>query len=91
MTPAIHNTQYVRAIAKHLSETDMPYEAQFLQDLAFELETQLAAPADTRAAFEAHFALSTRQAWRTTDGTGYQNTDVQKQWEGWQAAKGDGK
>jgi hypothetical protein len=55
--------------------THIPYEDMFIQP----------EPADSRAAFEAHFALSTRQAWRTTDGAGYQNSDVQKWWEGWQA------
>lgn len=38
----------------------------------------------TRAAFEAHFQLTQRQAWQHKDGS-YQNTDVQKWWEGYQA------
>ena len=38
----------------------------------------------TRAAFEAHFQLTQRQAWTHKDGS-YRNTDVQKWWEGWQA------
>lgn len=43
---------------------------------------------ESRAAFEAHFRLCSRQAWRTKAGD-YMNQDVQKWWEGWQAAKAD--
>lgn len=39
---------------------------------------------ESRAAFEAHFRLCSRQAWRTKAGD-YMNSDVQKWWEGWQA------
>lgn len=45
--------------------------------------------ADSRAAFEAHFNLSSRQAWRTKDQSGYLNSEVQAWWKGWQAAQED--
>lgn len=42
-----------------------------------------------RAAFEKHFDLSSRQAWKTRDGAGYMNTDIQAKWLGWKAAMDD--
>lgn len=47
-------------------------------------------PADTRADFEAHFALCSRQAWQHRDGS-YKDPLVQASWLGWQAAKGEAK
>lgn len=49
-------------------------------------ETAIAAPAptDTRANFEAHFQLTTRQAWQHPDG-GYKLPEIQAKWEGYQA------
>jgi hypothetical protein len=41
---------------------------------------------DTRAAFEAHFQLSQRQAKRD-NSVGYVDEFVRARWEGWQAAK----
>lgn len=57
----------------------------------FCLKTQkpIAAPTDAHVAFEAHFNLSSRQAWKTKDGLNYLNPDIQSKWEGWQAAKGE--
>ena len=63
-------------------------ERDSLKDRIAELEAQLAAPAstDTRDAFEAQFALTSRQAWQHKDGT-YMNTDIQRIWYGWQAGE----
>ncbi len=44
------------------------------------------APTDAHAAFEAHFGLSTRQAWKHKNGE-YMNSDIQARWEGWQASR----
>lgn len=54
-------------------------------------EAKAKAKADSRAAFEAHFGLTLRQALRTQDGSAYQMSNIQDKWEGWQAAKGEAK
>jgi hypothetical protein len=48
-------------------------------------------PIDDRAAFEAHFDLSSRQAWRTKEGKEYRDQLVQLKWMGWQAARENAK
>lgn len=48
-------------------------------------EKPAAAPTDDHAAFEKHFNLSARQAWKTKAGNDYMNQEVQAKWEGWQA------
>ena len=51
-------------------------------------EKPVAAPTDAHAAFEKHFNLSSRQAWKTKDGNDYMNQEIQAMWLGWNAAKG---
>lgn len=48
-----------------------------------------AAPTDAHAAFEKHFNLSSRQAWKTKDGNDYLNKEIQAMWLGWQAANAE--
>lgn len=49
-------------------------------------EKPVTTPTDAHAAFEKHFNLSSRQAWKTKDGNDYLNQDIQAKWMGWQAA-----
>ena len=52
-------------------------------------EKPVTGPTDAHAAFEMHFQLSSRQAWKTKDGNDYLNKDIQAKWMGWNAAKGE--